>query len=89
MFGVQAAILDELLHVTNCPSERAVLLVEKVQLVWTARKESARYVRPSVRPSVREGLEYKYTFRSILLLNRPGAGFTECSNPTRGIIQHI
>ena len=44
MFGVHVTLLDELLRVTNCPSEKAVVIIDKVQLVWTARKETARYV---------------------------------------------
>ena len=42
MFGVHVTLLDELLRVTNCPSEKAVVIIDKVQLVWAARKESAR-----------------------------------------------
>ena len=44
MFGVHVTLLDELLRVTNCPSEKAMVIIDKVQLMWAARKESARYV---------------------------------------------
>ena len=44
MFGVHVTLLDELLHVTNCPSEKAIVIIDKVQLLWAARRESARYI---------------------------------------------